>query len=194
MIKTTVYFVRHAKPDYSVRDDFNRPLTLEGIRDAKKVEEVLACRNIEAVYSSPYIRAIDTLKGFAENRNMEIKTIEDFCERRFGEWVALEDFKSYSSKQWCDFDYKLKNGESLREVQDRNIKALHKVIDKNGDKNVAIGTHGTALSTIINYYDPSFGYDGFLSIIDIMPYIIQFDFIGKEFVSAQTIADFREGC
>jgi len=28
-------------------------------------------------------------------------------------------------------------------------------------KNIVIGTHGTALSTIINYYDSTYGYDDF---------------------------------
>lgn len=39
-----------------------------------------------------------------------------------------------------------------------------------------IGTHGTALSTILNFYDNSFGCEDFLRIIDWMPYIIELDF------------------
>jgi 2,3-bisphosphoglycerate-dependent phosphoglycerate mutase len=41
---------------------------------------------------------------------------------------------------------------------------------------VAIGTHGTALSTIINHYNPAFGYDDFWNIVDKMPYILCFEF------------------
>lgn len=36
---TNVYFVRHAKPDFSVQDDLTRLLTEEGINDCKKVTE-----------------------------------------------------------------------------------------------------------------------------------------------------------
>jgi len=36
--------------------------------------------------------------------------------------VWIEDFNSFAKKQWEDFDYKLSDGESLREVQNRNIK------------------------------------------------------------------------
>jgi len=73
--------------------------------------------------------------------------------------VWIEDFNSFAKKQWEDFDYKLSDGESLREVQNRNIKALNEVLRMYEGKNIVIGTHGTALSTIINYYDSTYGYD-----------------------------------
>ena len=55
------------------------------------------------------------------------------------------------------------------------------------EKNV-IGTHGTALSTILNYYDPSFGVDDFLRIIDWMPYIVELSFIGHELIEKKELA------
>lgn len=43
---TKVYFVRHAKPDFSVKDDLTRPLTEEGMNSCKKVTEFLIDKNI----------------------------------------------------------------------------------------------------------------------------------------------------
>lgn len=54
--------------------------------------------------------------------------------------------------------------------------ALEKVLRMNVGKNIVIGTHGTALSTIINYYDKSFDYDRFQSIKTLMPWIVKFEF------------------
>lgn len=71
------------------------------------------------------------------------------------------------------FDYKLSDGESLREVQNRNIKALNEVLRMYEGKNIVIGTHGTALSTIINYYDSTYGYDDFERMKLIMPWIVK---------------------
>ena len=181
---TRVYFVRHARPDFSVKDEL-RPLTKEGLEDSKKVTKALSNLNISTIYSSPYIRAMDTLKDFAEHQGLEITPINEFRERSVGDWV--DDFKTYSQKQWDDFDYKLATGESLKEVQARNIDALNKVISKNFGRSIVIGTHGTALSTIINYYKPTFGYDGFWSIIDKMPYILCFNFDGLTLVSIEEI-------
>jgi 2,3-bisphosphoglycerate-dependent phosphoglycerate mutase len=84
-MKTYIYFVRHAQPDFSIKDDLTRPLTEQGVADAKKVTNALMNRNITAIYSSPYKRAIDTIKDFAENSGLEIITNNNFCERKVGE-------------------------------------------------------------------------------------------------------------
>ena len=54
--------------------------------------------------------------------------------------------------------------------------ALNTVLEKYSGKNVVIGSHGTALSTIINYYDRSFGYEEFEKIRGVMPWIVEFVF------------------
>lgn len=78
--------------------------------------------------------------------------------------------------QWNDFTYKLSDGECLQEVQTRNMSALQQVLNKYAGKNIVVGSHGTALSTIINYYDHSFGYNDFEKIKNVMPWIVEFVF------------------
>lgn len=70
---------------------------------------------------------------------------------------------------------------------DRNIAALNDILDAHKDENVMVGTHGTALSTILHYYDNSFGADDFMRIIDFMPYIIRLGFEGRECVEKEEI-------
>lgn len=181
-----VYFVRHSKPDFSVMDDSSRPLTNEGLKDCKKVTNYLINKNIDKIYSSPFKRSYDTIKDFAEKANLPIHVIDDFRERKISnEWI--DDFDWFVKKQWSDFSYKLKCGENLREVQHRNIKALKDVIADKKNDNIVIATHGTALSTIINYYDPSFHYEKFLDIKNLMPFIVEIEFEGKNFVSMSEI-------
>lgn len=159
-MKTVVYFVRHAKADYSNHDDHSRSLTDEGIKDTKRITDALRPKNISVICSSPYRRAIDTICEFAELSNIEIMTVENFRERKVeDEWI--EDFDSFARQQWADFSYKRKNGESLSEVQARNVVALFEIIKGNRGQNIVVGTHGTALSTILNYFDSSFGYEDF---------------------------------
>ena len=43
-----------------------------------------------------------------------------------------------------------------------------------------VGSHGTALSTIVNYYQPDFGYEGFEQIRRVMPWIVHMVFAGTE--------------
>lgn len=64
----------------------------------------------------------------------------------------------------------------------RNIAALQDILRANEGKNIVIGTHGTAFSAILHYYDNSYNCDSFLRIIDRMPYIIELDFEGVKLV------------
>jgi len=185
-LETNIYFVRHAEPDFSIKDDMMRPLTDKGMADTKRVTKALKNRNIKAIYSSPYKRAYDTVKDLAEATDLEINIVEDFRERKVGN-VWVDDFTAYSRKQWADFDYKLEHGESLREVQKRNITALYDILKNNLGRNVVVGSHGTALSTIINYFNPDFGYDDFWSIVDKMPYILCFKFKNMEFIGMEEV-------
>ncbi|WKV07493.1 histidine phosphatase family protein [Thermoanaerobacterium sp. CMT5567-10] len=181
---TKVYFVRHCKPDFSIKDDLMRPLTKDGQKDCKKVTEFLSDKNITKIFSSPYKRAIDTIKDFAESANLKINVIDDFKERKIGNaWI--EDFDKFAKEQWHNFDYKLPGGESLNDVQRRNIKALMNILEENVDHNIAISSHGTALSTIINYFNKEFDYAEFEKIKDLMPFIVCFTFDGQDILNIE---------
>lgn len=172
---TTVYFVRHAEPNYENHNDLTRELTPKGMMDRELVTAFLMDKKIEVALSSPYKRSIDTIKDFADRMGHEIIIVKDFRERKIDS-VWIDDFHAFSVKQWEDFTYKLTDGECLQEVQDRNIAALKKVTEKYKGKNIIVGSHGTALSTIINYYYPSFRFDDFQRIKSKMPWIVEFTF------------------
>lgn len=102
---TTVYFVRHAEPNYENRDDLTRELSSRGLEDRKLVTRFLNTKGIDVVLSSPYKRAVDTVKDFADANGLGISVIEDLRERCVGnEWI--DDFNGFCQKQWGDFGYK----------------------------------------------------------------------------------------
>ena len=178
---TTVYFVRHAEPNYENHDDMLRELSAKGMEDRKLVTKFLTDKDIDTVLSSPYKRAVDTVSEFAEYIGLDIGIVNDFRERRIDS-VWIEDFTAFCKAQWADFAYKLSDGECLGEVQRRNIVALKDALVKYKGKNIVVGSHGTALSTIINYYDESFGYSEFEKVKGLMPWIVRFTFEGGKCV------------
>ena len=175
MAITNVYFVRHAEPNYENHNDQLRELTYKGMADRALVTEFLADKQIHAVLSSPYKRSVDTVKEFADKHGLSIDLVEDFRERKIDS-VWIEDFNAFATQQWTDFTYKLSDGESLQEVQDRNIGALRQALARYRGQNIVIGSHGTALSTVINYFDSSFGYSDFQKIKKLMPWVVHFCF------------------
>lgn len=170
---TRVYFVRHAQPEHAWEEDRTRPLTEEGRKDSAIVLDFLKEKKIDAFYCSPYKRSVDTIADAAAFFGKEIITDERLREREKG-----LDGNNYGmfQKRWADHDFHEKGGESIAMVQKRNMEVLNQILSDNQDKEVVVGTHGTALSTILNFYDNSFGCEDFLRIIDWMPYIIELDF------------------
>lgn len=172
---THIYFVRHAEPNYRNHDDLSRELTGKGLRDRELVTAFLFGKDVDVVLSSPYKRAADTVGHFAAAVGLPVKTISDFRERKVDSgWI--DDFDAFARRQWEDFDYKLNDGETLNEVQHRNVSALQDVLAAYKDKTVAIGSHGTALSTILNYYQPRFDLKEFMRVKSLMPWIVHFAF------------------
>lgn len=176
---TKVYFVRHAQPEHAWEDDRTRPLTEEGKRDCAIVLEFLKDKKIDKFYCSPYKRSMDTIADAATFFGKEIITDERLREREKG--LGGNNHGMFQ-KRWANHDYHEEGGESIALVQRRNMEALHEILSANPGKEIVVGTHGTALSTILNFYDSSFGCEDFLRIIDWMPYVVELDFDGHSCV------------
>jgi len=185
---TNIYFIRHAESDYSVRNSRIRPLTQKGLADCALVTEFLRDKDIDIVLSSPYKRTVDTLQDFAEKNHFKILEIEDFREIQSNSGkINKEDFSLFMSRYWSDFNYKLPGGESLAECQERNINALKEVLAQHARKNIVIGTHGIALASILNYYGNTFGFENFMDMSFIFPWIVKMSFTGTNHIKQNAV-------
>lgn len=184
---TRVIFVRHAQSVYG-EDDRNRQLSEEGERDIQIVLETLKDRAVDVFLCSPYKRSYDTIKEAADHFGMDILTDERFRERTCGNhsWEWLH-------KRWADFSLAEEGGENLRSVQDRNMEALREALNNYPEKTIVIGTHGTALSTILNYYNGDFDVKDFLRIVSLMPYIVELTFRQEELIGITELAYVDKG-
>ncbi len=181
---TKVYFVRHAQPNYQNHDDLTRELSAKGMKDRELVTAFLKDKQIRVVLSSPLRRAVDTVQHFADSQGLPVQIVADFRERKVDDgWIG--DFDGFARAQWKDFDYQLPGGESLREVQRRNIAALKWAIETYPGEHIAVGSHGTALGTILHYY-ASFDYADFQNIKHKMPWIVCFSFDNGRFAGLET--------
>lgn len=179
---TKIYFVRHAQPDHKWEDDRTRPLTDEGRQDSEIVLDFLRDKEIDVFYSSPYKRSYDTIAATAAFYGKEIITDERLRERKCGGEGNMFG-NGLLKKRWENNDFHEEDGESINMVRKRNMEALGDILAENADKRIVIGTHGTALSSILSFYNAEFGLEDFLRIVDWMPYVVELTFDGDKLLS-----------
>lgn len=156
---TQIDFIRHGEPDLHIQNDRLRPLTLKGQQQAEKIAEKLKDQPYTLLYSSPLLRARQTMIPLARNKRLSLLTTPLLVERKMPGW--LENFSQYVEEQWSDFSYAKKDGESLKEVQNRYLTFI-KTLPEEGI--IAVGSHGTAMSTLVEAFYPQQGYKYFQSL------------------------------
>lgn len=157
-MSTTIYLIRHSK-SLKVNNNLNNDnlqiqnekssLSIEGEQIAKEKLNNKEFNNIDVLYSSNYVRTIQTAKYLAENNNIEINIISNLGERKFGidSWNQLPE--NFERKQILDENYKIGTGENQKEVRDRMYSTIIKILNENKNKRIAIVSHATAISFLI---------------------------------------------
>lgn len=121
-METIVFIVRHAHAEW-VPDEL-RSLSEQGFRDALRVGALLRSEPIQAVYSSPYTRARQTVEPLAQALGLPIVEEWDLRERELGEFPAEMSFDEAVRKTWADFAFSFPGGESSTEAQLRGLGCL----------------------------------------------------------------------
>ncbi len=158
---TTIYLIRHSKP-LKVNNALNNDslqiqnekssLSIEGEQIAQNKINQKEFENIDVLFSSNYVRTIQTAKYLSDKNNLEINIISDLGERRFGidSWDQLPE--EFERKQFLDENYKIGNGESQKEVRNRMYSAIMKILNENKNKRIAIVSHATAISYLLTIW------------------------------------------
>src|ERR1700694_2009295 len=93
---STCYFVRLAKAGSRTRwedDDRARPLTKNGMKQAEALVSALGPYAISAVWSSPYLRCVQTVEPLAHARRLAVQETRHLAEgaRLKGAYRFIED-------------------------------------------------------------------------------------------------------
>lgn len=144
-MQTQLFFIRHA--DASKETPYG--LTEQGIKSLHALKLYFHSIQIDKIYSSPLLRAVQTVQAIAEEKKLPVLELDQLKERVLAD-EFIEDFDSFVRSQWENFGYKLKGGESLYEVRQRASSVIHKIANSSKGKRVIIGTHGTFLSVYLN--------------------------------------------
>lgn len=155
---TTMFLIRHAESSPS-RDlpEPDWPLSPLGRRQADALADTLADAGITRVISSPYIRAVDTVRPLAERIGCPVLLRSDLRERKLREGMR-DDWPDLIRKAWADFDFAMPNCESGFDCQRRMRGCLEDLAQEYAGSTMAVCSHGNAIGLFLNAIEPSFGF------------------------------------
>ena len=158
------------------------------IQTEKLSNELATFFNITRIISSPFKRAIETVKPLANKFNLEIECDELLMERILFEEENCDGWEDKLKHSFVDFNFKAsKGGESNSECQSRARKFLQK-LEKSSGVTVVV-SHGNLIATLLslNGEAQAFGYEEMCSLSRPDVFILNFNFESKQLLSFDRI-------
>ena len=159
-MNTTVYLIRHSiKLDNDYINEYNTPenrvikdekiiLSVEGEKRAEILSNEKELQNLDVIYSSNFVRALQTAKYFMEKQNLKVNIDDRFDELK-SSILNFTNIKDRFTRRYLDENFKTEGSESQKDVRERFSEAFYEMLEKNRGKRIAIFTHGYALSFFI---------------------------------------------
>ena len=157
---TNVYLVRHAQSTGNVEKRLtgrkNYSLTLEGKQQVKKLTDRLSNVRFDIVYSSPAIRAIETVKPLACINNLNINIENNLSEMYFGIYDGFKWEEVNKINKIIDINHKktneimgIKNQETTEQVTNRMYSKIIDIVNANKNKTILMASHGVAIEAFL---------------------------------------------
>ena len=160
-METVVYLIRHSEStsrsnlkmvinsnSAQLQNEKNF-LSVSGEKKAEQLSKCSELTNLDAVYSSNYVRSLETAKYLALENNTIINVDERLNERKIGNMGKME-WKEFSRLQMKDFDFKLPGGESLLQTKKRMVEAMKNILMFENGNRIAVVSHSTALTCLLS--------------------------------------------
>ncbi len=167
-MKKHIYLFRHGQThfnkDHKFTGWYDSKLTEKGVKDAKKVAELLKDKEFQAAFQTTLSRSIDTLKHVLKY-HPECSTIitdDRMIERSYG------DLQEHSHKEIIDkvgkeqfdiwhrsYDTPPPEGESIKDVETRVLPFIEDLLMymQDNEVNVAISAHGNSMRPFRRYFE-----------------------------------------
>jgi len=153
---TTLYLIRHAEPDASLKGrcygTLDTGLSPTGREQAAHLSTRLADTNIAHIYASPRRRAVET----AECLGRPVTIVPGFRELDFGDFEGRpydEIARTHPAlyQQWMDrpTEVQFPNGECFTQMQARVLEAHRALLARHENQTVAVVAHGGAARIIL---------------------------------------------
>jgi probable phosphoglycerate mutase len=159
---TTLFLIRHASNDF-VKDDKlagwlpDVHINDEGNREAEQMAARMGKVKLDAIYSSPLERAVETAEYLARPRGLETQLREGLGEIHVGAWEDQKIKELSKTDEWRMYQIypsgtRPPGGETGREMQVRTVNEVEAICAAHADGNVAIVSHADTIKAIVAHY------------------------------------------
>lgn len=161
---TTIYITRHGQTEWNLTKRLqgtgNSILTEQGKMQAIELRDRLNNEEIDVIYSSSLLRAIETSNIIKGERNINLIVNEGLRELSFGDYEGhtedelLNIGKGKEINQILNGNMEIAspNGESLTDLYRRVSNSLDEILKNNVGKKILIVSHGISIKAIISYF------------------------------------------
>lgn len=167
-----IYLIRHCKAEGQKPD---ARLTEEGKQQAKQIVSFFENREIDCIISSPFTRAVETIKPFCDAKGLHMNLDDRLTERVLSS-ESLPDWMEKLKLTYHDVHLKLAGGESSHEAMNRGVAVILELCAR-AERNILLVTHGALMSLIIRYFDASFGFDEWMGLSN--PDVYKLEYAGS---------------
>ena len=157
----TFFLIRHASCSGLGQTLWGRTpgvcLNETGKLQAQRLAERFRGMTLQAIYSSPLERALETAETIARSMNLEVTKNPAFDEINFGEWTGKSFDTLSSDESWRQFNRdrsttRIPGGESFLEVQTRVVTGLERLTSQHTNARVAIVSHADVIKAAVGYF------------------------------------------
>jgi broad specificity phosphatase PhoE len=151
--------LRHAETilnqDHRVQGLSQADLTPLGLDQACALTEALKEERLEAIYSSPLARALQTARAIAAARGIAVQEVDPLKEADAGKMEGLPAselstvYPDFMARWPVDATAAMPGGESLQQVQDRVWPFLGGLPEQHQDQTIAVVTHNFVIQVLI---------------------------------------------
>lgn len=155
-MKKTLYLMRHGQTLFNVEHKIqgwcDSPLTEQGIKQAEIAARYFDDNKItfDHCYASTSERACDTLE-IVTHHKYPYTRVKGLKEWNFGRFEAMDEFLN-PKLPYGDF-FLLYGGENQQQVQDRMVKTLTEIMEKEDHHDVLALSHGGACFFFVRAFD-----------------------------------------
>lgn len=159
---TTVIFVRHGENEWTQTHKLagrteGVHLNEQGRKQAEALGRRLAKVKLDAIYTSPLERTLETAQAIAKHHRLQAQPNPDLLEVDYGKWTGKKIEKLAKKKSWHTIQHypsgaSFPGGETMYQMQTRFVQAVNNLVAQHPEQTIVLVGHADLIKSAVAHY------------------------------------------